>query len=927
MTRGPLIVPGRFSTILIYILFCSAYFPLAAQSASPEIKQHIYTQINIENQNWGISQNSRNGMMYFANAGGLIEYNGITSTLYRLPYEKTVRSVCVNDSGTVFTGAFEEIGYWKPQENGDLAYHSLTNLTTMLPNDEIWKIYIVDHKVYFQSFTTIYVYDYQKITSIKTPFIMLFLFQVDDRFIVQGIDQGLYWFDGLNFTYIDGSQPFGGMKVHAVIEKSDRSLLICTAANGIFTYDGHTFKPWKSEISDFLKYYTCNGGLQINDSMLVFGSILNGVVFCDEKGRIQNHFNFSNGLKNNTVLALFPNRDRGIWVGMDEGVNYINILSPSVYYTNTSGTLGTIYSIYKKDHELYLGTNHGLFKSSIVRQNGGYSFTGIHIIPQSQGQVWTLNDFDNQILCGHNDGTFAVEDDHIRKISDVTGGWSIIPMGDLLLESTYTGLILFDKDRSGRWKYRNRIFGYGDPTRHVEVDYLGYVWASHAMKGIYKIELNAALDSVSHIEYFSDIQGKPHNIDVFKVNNRILFTTSEDLFTYDYVNNKIVPFAPLNKEVGEYRGSTQIIPYGKNKYWFVDRNKIALFDISINFRAQKKQEIVQENQRIPERDMQIVPMDAHVILIPDRQGFSVYDLNRVRKNADSSNLFIRKLIFQGKRKELSLRILKGSKISVPYYTNNLTVYFADPSDFGQKNKNYDYRIREIEDSWHTTQLDNFAYLNLRFGKYHVQVRAETDNRILEMPFEIATPWYLSRLSFVIYFLVLVALIYLAFLIFRFELAKQRQLLEYEVGKNRLENELSYKSQELMFTMRYLIQKNEVFTELKEEIDAMKDDVSRYPVKHVKNMEKIIRQGLESHTEEWRNALNNLKLSEQGFFKKLLENYPDLTPNDLRLCSYLRMNFSTKEIAKLLNISTRGVEISRYRLRKKLHLGHEDNLTS
>jgi len=130
----------------------------------------------------------------------------------------------------------------------------------------------------------------------------------------------------------------------------------------------------------------------------------------------------------------------------------------------------------------------------------------------------------------------------------------------------------------------------------------------------------------------------------------------------------------------------------------------------------------------------------------------------------------------------------------------------------------------------------------------------------------------------------------------------------------------------MFTMRYLIQKNEILTELKSEIDSMKEDASRYPVKFVKNMELTIRKGLELQTEEWKNALNNLKLSEQGFFKKLLDNYPNLTPHDLRMCSYLRMNFSTKEIAKLLNVSARGVEISRYRLRKKLNLGHDVNLT-
>lgn len=74
------------------------------------------------------------------------------------------------------------------------------------------------------------------------------------------------------------------------------------------------------------------------------------------------------------------------------------------------------------------------------------------------------------------------------------------------------------------------------------------------------------------------------------------------------------------------------------------------------------------------------------------------------------------------------------------------------------------------------------------------------------------------------------------------------------------------------------------------------------------------------------ALHNLKLSQEGYFKRLKETYPKLTNNDIRLCSYLRMNFTSKEIAQLLNISTRAVEISRYRLRKKLSLEHNINLT-
>jgi DNA-binding NarL/FixJ family response regulator len=161
--------------------------------------------------------------------------------------------------------------------------------------------------------------------------------------------------------------------------------------------------------------------------------------------------------------------------------------------------------------------------------------------------------------------------------------------------------------------------------------------------------------------------------------------------------------------------------------------------------------------------------------------------------------------------------------------------------------------------------------------------------------------------------------------FRFEIRRQKELVAMQLKKNVLEKELDYKSYELMLTMRHLLLKDNMLKDLEKQINFIREQSSKYPVKFIKNMEKIIHQGLGAQSAELENAINNLKLSQQGFFKALKEKYPELTPNDLRLCSYLRMNFTTKEIAQLLNISTRGVEISRHRLRKKLNLNQEENL--
>ena len=89
--------------------------------------------------------------------------------------------------------------------------------------------------------------------------------------------------------------------------------------------------------------------------------------------------------------------------------------------------------------------------------------------------------------------------------------------------------------------------------------------------------------------------------------------------------------------------------------------------------------------------------------------------------------------------------------------------------------------------------------------------------------------------------------------------------------------------------------------------------------------KMIDKNL-NNKDDWKffeEAFNN---ADKDFLKKVKSTHPSLTNNDLRLCAYLRLNLSSKDIAPLLNISLSSVEIKRYRLRKKMQLTHNEGLT-
>ena len=211
-------IPGV--CIAILILYCNISFIKASPSSTDEvIKRFISNHVPVENQNWGISQNPVTGFIYFANSEGLVEFNGISCRRFSLPYGQTIRSVHVTHDGTIFTGSFEEFGYWKHSHDGNLIYHSLSDKMSIEKNDEIWKIYEDKGIIYFQSFTTIYSYNGDEVKSIKGPFILLFMFRTSKGFISQALGNGLYWFDGTKFKFIEGVNSSAGKKYILLLKK------------------------------------------------------------------------------------------------------------------------------------------------------------------------------------------------------------------------------------------------------------------------------------------------------------------------------------------------------------------------------------------------------------------------------------------------------------------------------------------------------------------------------------------------------------------------------------------------------------------------------------------------------------------------------------------------------------------------------------
>ena len=135
----------------------------------------------------------------------------------------------------------------------------------------------------------------------------------------------------------------------------------------------------------------------------------------------------------------------------------------------------------------------------------------------------------------------------------------------------------------------------------------------------------------------------------------------------------------------------------------------------------------------------------------------------------------------------------------------------------------------------------------------------------------------------------------------------------------------HKDKELANTAINLVQKNKHLNKIKGELKKIQSEIKEELIKS--RLAMIIRK-IEKETnndESWSIFETNFEQVHEDFLKRIRERHPDITPKELKLSAYLRMNITSKEIAALMNISTRGVEISRYRLRKKLNIDRSTNL--
>ncbi|MBS1529920.1 MAG: transcriptional regulator, partial [Bacteroidetes bacterium] len=715
--------------------------------------------------------------------------------------------------------------------------------------------------------------------------------------------------------------------------------------------------PWVNQANSFLETYQLNNGAVIPGKYFAYGTILNGIIVIDTLGNVVQQINKSSGLQNNTVLSLYTDNEQNLWAGLDNGIDRIELNSPFYFYFDKTGRFGTVYSSIIFDNKIYLGTNQGLFYSDWSANGKGLQSFDFRLIPGSQGQVWELSVQDGKLLCGHNTGTFQVNGSSISTITTISGGWTLKRLNpNQLIQGTYTGLVIYSKDAAGNWIFDHKVDGFGEPSRYVEQDSKGQVWVSHAYRGIYKVTLSPDLKKALSVKYYGSGFGLPgsYNVNVFNLDNRIVFSSDSGFYVYDDISDHFEKYGQLNKTLGSFAQSNKIIPALGKKYWFISHGRIALADLSIPGRLS-----IDSNRfgvldgRMLKNYESISKINGAIYLVSVDDGFAILNDADIAQRNDIKlpPVLIRRV---ENITDVAMPLPNNSEteeVEIPYSENNIRISYALPF-YRQEKIRYQYFLDGYSRQWSAWGIQTQKeFTNLDRGTYHFRVRARINDQNISpeavYTFTIRAPWYATKIAWFFYIILLVAGYYAIRAYYRLKIKRhqhhiheklQREHEEFlkqealaneqrivKIKNEQLQADLAGKSRELANSAMNIVYKNELLQKISDEIAHLKDSSGK-PLSpdQLKRLQKVINDGM-SDERDWNLFENSFNEAHESFFKKLKVQHPDLVPNDLKLCAYLRMNMSSKEMASLLNISLRGVEIRRYRLRKKLNLEHDKNL--
>lgn len=739
---------------------------------------------------------------------------------------------------------------------------------------------------------------------------------------------------------------------------SENKILVGTETDGLFLFENNLLSRWEVPVNDFLIENRLYCAAALPGNYYAFGTILNGLVIADKNGEIVKTLNTTNGLHNNTILSIYADIDNNLWLGLDNGIDLIEMSEPLSFVG--SDKLGSGYCCKVFKGNLYLGTNQGLYMRPY---NGLTNDAEVELVKNTAGQVWSLEVFDGQLLCGQHLGTSVISNKEAQPISPEKGAWKYIRLKNhdgYLLGGHYTGLVLLKKVNK-RWQFYKKLEGFEESSRYLTQDKSGNIWIGHGGKGIYCVTLSKDLEEISEVKHYTDENGLPSvlgNI-LISFRNEIYVSTNQGIYAYNSDKDAFVYAEEINEIFGNSGKIKTAVADENNDVWFIGSEASGVIRQNEDMSFTRITAPFRRLNGVFVNEFEFIyPYDADNVFLGVEDGFVHYtpSISKLYNQSFHANISRVEAVYLDSVIYLHDREQKLEYI-FPFRKNTFRFHFSAPYFESEIPVKFSYFLEGFSEQWSEWSTDSYKdFTTLHEGVYTLKLKARNiygaDSEPYIFSFEILPPWHRSATAYTVYVFLFLLLAFAGtrYVLYRLEKSKEREKLKHQMEirkkeeqfqhealiaekeiiklrNDKLRSKMVYRDKELANQTMGIIHKNKFLIKVNEDLNSIEDFIINDTAKsRIYNLKKRIKREIDIKQQ---NKIFETYFDEvhEEFFKKLKEKFPVLTPNDLRICAFIKMNLTTQEIATILNISYRGAEISRYRLRKKLELDRSTNLSS
>ena len=940
--------------IVIFLLFSSLLStPSIVYGGKYPIQNFTPIDYKAGIQNIYFEQN-KNMTLFVANNLGVLTYNGNGWEVHTVQSGKKVRSLAFNElTKQLFVGSQGAIGYFEEDWN----YVSLMEKvpSTAKDIDEVWDVYLLNSKVYFCTFQGIYVYDGTSISVIEGNFDRSFL--VNGKLFTQNEQGKLYEIKNqeLVSTY---SQNKNAQIIAGIVPKNEGLLLIYNSGEIEFSTSFGIAQQY-DDLMKVLQGKYVNHVLQLSDNRLVISTQTAGIFIYDLQNHKIENITIEDGLETNACLHAFQDYSGNLWVGMQNGIALIDINSPIRFINQEINLNGSGYEAFEVEEGTYYTTSNGIY---FLAKNTDQSI----FLSGTEGPAYGMQKIMGHLYAGHHTGLFLLEKGKAIRKANTDGLWEIKQLRskpEFVIGGTYSGLYLFKIGSDMFLQPISKISGFEETSRFFEEDKKGRIWVGQFYKGLYQLTLTESLKAAK-VKKVSENSNLPikEQIILSRINNEIYLATDAGIYQLDQTTDRIVKADFFTEHVGEQPVYLLVQDHKKNIHVFGE-NLVGFYkQISSSNYAFVPSSLFQFHYSFNNDLLQVSVNTKNGILFNSNKGFINYKpelenrvgvefpiiISKVYSVTEDSILYIKKP-FEEKSK-------KNERLEVSYEAKHLQ-FEVESFHFNEMNKQqFRYLLKGFDDEYgEWTNMSLKEYTNLKEGEYefNVQTRNYLGETLSSEPLllTIKPPFHKSLFAKILYALLGVLTF---FLISRRqknryaqqtrkveeakqkELAlKQKELQEAEEQKakelkqleeDRIKAEMEHLNSLLTATTMNLVVKNEFMENIKEKLKDVKRKGKNKETKEaleqlVKEIDITLRL-----QEDWEQFEYHFNQVQGGFSKRLTTEFSDLTSKEQKLCAFLRLNLNTKDIANLMGISQRGVEVARYRLRKKLQLDKGQNLS-